>query len=144
MFLDKPVYHLLGGTDRQRVPCYCTGNNVEQAVEFDFRKLKLALSHGPVDAVATLCVSGCAPLSGTATVVHSKLLFVFQHRRVKGMVIFPWPIVADRHFRRLWPLQFEVCSGQPVDQKMVDEQLTPRTNVNNIFGASGQWDHDDE
>jgi L-rhamnonate dehydratase len=47
--LRKPVYQLLGGADRQRVPGYCTGNNIEQAVEFGFRKLKLALPYGPAD-----------------------------------------------------------------------------------------------
>jgi L-rhamnonate dehydratase len=31
------------------VPCYCTGNNIEQAVEFGFKKLKLAVPHGPAD-----------------------------------------------------------------------------------------------
>ncbi len=47
--LNKPVYQLLGGVDRQSVPGYCTGNNIEQAVEFGFRKIKLALPHGPAD-----------------------------------------------------------------------------------------------
>jgi L-alanine-DL-glutamate epimerase-like enolase superfamily enzyme len=47
--LHKPVYQLLGEVDRQRVPGYCTGNNIEQAVEFGFKKLKLALPYGPVD-----------------------------------------------------------------------------------------------
>jgi L-rhamnonate dehydratase len=52
--LKAPVYRLLGGTDRERVPCYCTGNNVEQAVEFGFKKLKLALPHGPADGESGL------------------------------------------------------------------------------------------
>jgi L-rhamnonate dehydratase len=47
--LNTPVYKLLGGGGRQRVPCYCTGNNIEQAVEFGFKKLKLAIPHGPAD-----------------------------------------------------------------------------------------------
>ena len=47
--LGKPVYQLLGGADWQRVPSYCTGNNIEQAVEFGFKKLKLALPYGPAD-----------------------------------------------------------------------------------------------
>ena len=36
----------------ERVPCYCTGNNIEQAVEFGFKKLKLAIPHGPADGEA--------------------------------------------------------------------------------------------
>ena len=47
--LGTPVYQLLGGSDRQRVPAYCTGNNIQQAVEFGFRKLKLAVPYGPAD-----------------------------------------------------------------------------------------------
>src|SRR2546421_400262 len=34
--LKTPVYKLLGGGAKERVPCYCTGNNIEQAVEFGF------------------------------------------------------------------------------------------------------------
>jgi len=46
--LATPVWRLLGGA-KDRVPCYCTGNNIEQAVEFGFKKLKLAIPHGPAD-----------------------------------------------------------------------------------------------
>ena len=55
--LQTPVYKLLsgpGGPHRERVPCYCTGNNIEQAVEFGFKKLKLAIPHGPADGEAGL------------------------------------------------------------------------------------------
>lgn len=47
--LNEPVHRLLGDGGRDRVPCYCTGNNIEQAVEFGFTKLKLAIPHGPAD-----------------------------------------------------------------------------------------------
>jgi len=47
--LRTPVYRLLDGVGRERVPCYCTGNNIEQAVEFGFKKIKLAVPHGPAD-----------------------------------------------------------------------------------------------
>ena len=47
--LRKPVYQLLGKISRERVPAYCTGNNVAEAVEFGFKKIKLALPHGPAD-----------------------------------------------------------------------------------------------
>ena len=47
--LKLPVYELLGGASRERVPGYCTGNNIEQAVEFGYKKIKLALPHGPAD-----------------------------------------------------------------------------------------------
>lgn len=46
---DAPVWRLLGGRIRQRIPCYCPGNDIEQHVEFGFKRLKLALPYGPVD-----------------------------------------------------------------------------------------------
>lgn len=42
-----PVYKLLGGRTHERVPCYATGNDVEQSLEFGYKKVKLALQHGP-------------------------------------------------------------------------------------------------
>ena len=44
-----PVYKLLGGRTWERVPCYATGNDVEQSLEFGYTKVKLALQHGPED-----------------------------------------------------------------------------------------------
>ena len=41
-----PVYRLLGGETKPRIPSYCTGNDIEQHVEFGYTKLKLALPHG--------------------------------------------------------------------------------------------------
>ncbi len=46
---EVPVYRLLGGKSADRVPCYATGNNVEQSLEFGYKKVKLALQHGPSD-----------------------------------------------------------------------------------------------
>ena len=47
--LDMPVYKLLGGETKPRIPAYCTGNDIEQHVEFGFKRLKLAIPHGPAD-----------------------------------------------------------------------------------------------
>jgi L-rhamnonate dehydratase len=52
--LRTPVYKLLGGGSRERVPCYCTGNDLEHSVKFGFKKLKLALPHGPADGESGL------------------------------------------------------------------------------------------
>lgn len=46
---ETPVYRLLGGRTRRRLPCYATGNDVDQSVEFGFTKVKLAVQHGPAD-----------------------------------------------------------------------------------------------
>ena len=50
--LQQPVYQLLGGATKDRIPGYCTGNDLEQHVEFGFKKLKLAIPHGPADGRA--------------------------------------------------------------------------------------------
>ena len=47
--LDTPVYQLLGGKTKDRIPAYCTGNDLEQHVEFGFTMLKLAIPYGPAD-----------------------------------------------------------------------------------------------
>lgn len=47
--LGVPVYQLIGGAVKQRVPAYCTGNDIEQHVEYGFKMLKLAIAHGPAD-----------------------------------------------------------------------------------------------
>jgi L-rhamnonate dehydratase len=46
---NLPVYKLLGGETKDRIPSYCTGNDIEQHVEFGYKKLKLALPYGPAD-----------------------------------------------------------------------------------------------
>ncbi len=47
--LGMPVFRLLGGQTKERIPAYCTGNDIEQHVEFGFRRVKLAMPHGPAD-----------------------------------------------------------------------------------------------
>ena len=47
--LNVPVYKLLGGETKDRIPAYCTGNDIEQHVDFGYTKLKLAIPHGPAD-----------------------------------------------------------------------------------------------
>jgi len=46
-----PVYRLLGGETKPRIPCYCTGNDIDQHVEFGYKRLKLALPYGPADGI---------------------------------------------------------------------------------------------
>ena len=47
--LGMPVYKLLGGETKSRIPTYCTGNDIEQHIEFGYKRLKLALPYGPAD-----------------------------------------------------------------------------------------------
>ncbi len=44
-----PVYKLLGGETKPCIPAYCTGNDIEQHIQFGFKRLKLAIPHGPAD-----------------------------------------------------------------------------------------------
>ena len=44
-----PVYKLLGGNTKDRLPAYCTGNDIEQHIQFGFKRLKLAMAYGPAD-----------------------------------------------------------------------------------------------
>lgn len=45
--LGVPVYELLGGETKDRIPAYCTGNDIEHHIAFGYTKLKLAMPHGP-------------------------------------------------------------------------------------------------
>lgn len=46
---ESPVWRLLGGRIHDRIPSYCTGNDIDQHVEFGYKRLKLALEYGPAD-----------------------------------------------------------------------------------------------
>ncbi len=46
-----PVYRLLGGETKPRLPAYCTGNDIEQHIDFGYKRLKLAIPHGPADGI---------------------------------------------------------------------------------------------
>jgi L-alanine-DL-glutamate epimerase-like enolase superfamily enzyme len=47
--LDVPVYQLLGGATKDRIPAYCTGNDIEQHLKFGYKRVKLAIPYGPAD-----------------------------------------------------------------------------------------------
>jgi L-rhamnonate dehydratase len=47
--LGMPIWKLLGGETKPRIPAYCTGNNIEQHIAFGFKRLKLAVPYGPAD-----------------------------------------------------------------------------------------------
>ena len=49
--LDKPVYDLIGGKVRDRIPCYVTGNDVDWNIECGFQMFKLSRPFGPFDGV---------------------------------------------------------------------------------------------
>ena len=45
--LDAPVWRLLGGRIHPRIPCYCTGNDIEQHVEFGYKRPEAGASVRP-------------------------------------------------------------------------------------------------
>jgi L-rhamnonate dehydratase len=47
--LGMPVYKLLGGETKSKIPAYCTGNDVEQHIAFGYKRIKLAVPYGPAD-----------------------------------------------------------------------------------------------
>ncbi len=49
--LEQPVYSLLGGPAREKMFCYCTGNDVDWYQELGFRAFKLACPYGPADGL---------------------------------------------------------------------------------------------
>ncbi len=67
--LGQPVYSLLGGPARERIFCYCTGNDLDWYQELGFKAFKLACPYGPADG-----------LDG----IHKNEAFVAQARQTIG------------------------------------------------------------
>ncbi len=49
--LKTPVYKLLGGAVRDKIPVYATGNNIKLHLEMGFKDVKLAMPYGPSHGV---------------------------------------------------------------------------------------------
>lgn len=49
--IGLPVYSLLGGPAREKIFCYCTGNDVDWYQELGFKAFKLACPYGPADGL---------------------------------------------------------------------------------------------
>ena len=47
--LEQPVYDLLGGKTKEKIPAYVTGNLTERHLAQGFRDVKLAVPHSPAD-----------------------------------------------------------------------------------------------
>lgn len=47
--LGQPVFKLIGGRTKDKIPVYVTGNLTERHLQEGFRDVKLALPHGPAD-----------------------------------------------------------------------------------------------
>lgn len=49
--LERPVYNLLGGGQKESIYCYCTGNDIDWYLELGFTAFKLACPYGPADGL---------------------------------------------------------------------------------------------
>ncbi len=49
--LNQPVYSLIGGPQKDKLYCYCTGNDVDWYQELNFTAFKLACPYGPADGL---------------------------------------------------------------------------------------------
>ena len=47
----EPVYNIVGGPQKDRIYCYCTGNDVDWYRELGFTAFKLACPYGPADGM---------------------------------------------------------------------------------------------
>lgn len=52
--LQRPVWSLLGGLQKERIFCYATGNDVDWYRELGFQAMKLACPYGPADGLEGL------------------------------------------------------------------------------------------
>ena len=52
--LDRPVYELLGGPQKDQISCYATGFHTAWFRELGFRSFKLPLIYGPEDGISGL------------------------------------------------------------------------------------------
>ena len=52
--LGMPVYKLIGGTTKQRIPSYATLNDIQWKKQQGFKKIKLATPYGPINGRAGL------------------------------------------------------------------------------------------
>lgn len=50
----QPVYNLIGGKTKEKIPVYVTGNLTERHLQQGFRHVKLAVPYGPADGKAGL------------------------------------------------------------------------------------------
>jgi len=50
----QPVYNLIGGKTKEKIPVYLTGNLTERHLQEGFRHVKLPVPHGPADGTAGL------------------------------------------------------------------------------------------
>jgi L-rhamnonate dehydratase len=52
--VGQPVYNLIGGKTKKKIPVYVTGNLTERHLQEGFRHVKLAIPHGPAAGTAGL------------------------------------------------------------------------------------------
>ena len=120
--LKMPVYQLLGGETKSRIPSYCTGNDLEQHIEFGYTKLKLAVPYGPADGLQGMkknveLVERARKLLGPSGEIMLDCWMALTEtlhariRRSPGALpcVLDGGVLATRQLRWLWTPQ---CSNQ--------------------------------
>ena len=116
--LGMPVYKLLGGETKARIPTYCTGNDIEQHIQFGYHRLKLAVPYGPADgrdghAEEHRAGEAHPRAAGPRRRHHARLLDGLEravHHRIRGdggalPGLLDGGMPAAARFRRLRPVE---------------------------------------
>jgi L-rhamnonate dehydratase len=106
--LNVPIYELLGGETKPRVPAYCTGNDIEQHVAHGFKRVKVAMPFGPP--------SGSEGMRGNVALVE----------RARKAVGVDGDVMCDCWMSWDEPYTIEMCRlMEPYHVKWVEEVLPP-------------------
>jgi len=104
----QPVYKLIGGQTKDRLPAYVTGNLTERHLAEGFRDVKIALPHGPAD--------GEDGLRGNEEIM----------RRTREFVGPDGDIMLDCYMALTVPYAIElVLRLQPYRLRWIEEPLLP-------------------
>ncbi|MEP6539541.1 MAG: enolase C-terminal domain-like protein [Bryobacteraceae bacterium] len=104
----QPVYKLIGGQTKDRLPAYVTGNLTERHLKEGFRDVKIALPHGPAD--------GEDGLRGNEEIM----------RRTREFVGPDGDIMLDCYMALTVPYAIELVKRlQPYKLRWIEEPLLP-------------------
>ena len=106
--LEEPVYNLMGGRTKQRIPVYATGSRPDLAKEMGFHGAKIPLPYGPADG---------------AIGMSKNIAFVSEWREKVGP---DYPLMLDCYMALDWQYAAELAQRlAPYNLKWIEEALMP-------------------
>ena len=106
--LGEPVYNLMGGRTKQRVPVYATGSRPDLAQEMGFNGAKIPLPYGPADG---------------AVGMRQNVAFISDWREKVGP---DFPLMLDCYMALDWQYAAELAQRlAPFNLKWIEEALMP-------------------